>query len=217
MQADPSSARRLVRAVDAAARPPTPAVPPEITRLLRAWREGNPSAFSQLVPLVYDELRLRARRCIASEPPGHLLQPTALVHELYCRFAGSPPQVDWEDRGHFFAVAARAMRQILVDHARASARGKRGGRRALLSLSDVGDVAVEHPEALVTLDDALTALADVDPVKASLIELRFFAGLTIEEAAAAVGCSTATVTRQWRAARAWLYRELARGHADDAG
>jgi len=183
----------------------------EVTALLRAWRAGNEAAFEQLLPLVYDELRLRARRCLGTEREGPLLQPTALVHELYCRFVGSPPEVDWVDRGHFFAVAARAMRQILVDDARARSRNKRGGPRSALSLSDVGEVSVEQPQALVDLDDALTSLAAIDPVKASLVELRFFGGLTVEEAGQAVGCSTATVTRQLRAARAWLYREVVRG------
>ncbi len=214
MQADPSSAREpAFEAYSADSPPACSARRLEITDLLRAWRAGNEAAFGQLLPLVYDELRLRARRCIGAEQNGHFLQPTALVHELYCRFAGSPPQVNWEDRGHFFAVAARAMRQILVDDARARSRSKRGGWRSALSLSDVGDVAVEEPQALVILDDALTALAAIDPVKASLVELRFFGGLTVEEAGQAVGCSTATVVRQWRAARAWLYRELARSES----
>jgi RNA polymerase sigma factor (TIGR02999 family) len=185
----------------------------EVTALLRAWRAGNEAAFEQLLPLVYDELRRQARRCLGTERQGPLLQPTALVHELYCRFVGSPPDVDWVDRGHFFAVAARAMRQILVDDARARSRSKRGGRRSALSLSDVGEVSVEQPQALVDLDDALTSLAAIDPVKASLVELRFFGGLTVEEAGQAVGCSTATVTRLLRAARAWLYREIVRGDA----
>jgi RNA polymerase sigma factor (TIGR02999 family) len=216
MQADPSSARRPGVTLEAAeGRPRSPDPHPEITRLLRAWREGDASAFSRLVPLVYDELRARARRCIAAEGPGHLLQPTALVHEVYCRFAGSPPDVDWEDRGHFFAVAARAMRQILVDDARARSRRKRGGGRAVLSLSEVGEVALEQPEAVVALDDALTSLAAIDPLKASLIELRFFAGLTVAEAGRSLGWSSATVVRHWRAARAWLYRELSRGHSDE--
>jgi RNA polymerase sigma factor (TIGR02999 family) len=216
MQADPSSAPKPVSQARADPGPlASTARRREITELLRAWKAGNDGAFAQLLPLVYDELRRRAKRHIGTESRNHLLQPTALVHELYCRFADSPPDVEWQDRGHFFAVAARAMRQILVDHARASSRRKRGGRRAALSLTDVGEVAVEHPQALVSLDEALSSLAALDPVKASLIELRFFAGLTIEEAGEAIGCSTATVTRHWRAARAWLYRELARSDADD--
>ena len=187
----------------------------DVTDLLRAWSDGDQDALERLVPLVYDELRRMAERYLSQERPNHTLQPTALVHDVYCRLVAKTPDVGWQDQGHFFAVAARNMRQILVDHARTHARGKRGGGAPKASLDEVGEIAVKRPDDLVALDDSLDALAEMDPTKATIIELRFFGGLSVEETALTVGCSTATVMRQWRSARAWLYRQLSQEPSDD--
>jgi RNA polymerase sigma factor (TIGR02999 family) len=180
----------------------------EVTALLRAWRAGDRSAEDSLLPLVYGELRRRAVHCLARERPGHTLQPTALVHEAYLRLVDQE-QAAWQDRAHFFAIAARLMRQILVDHARRRASAKRGRGREPVPLELAGDLAAEEAAAdLVALDDALTALAEFDPEGARLIELRFFGGLSLVETAEALGVSRPTVVRRWRAVRAWLYGEL---------
>lgn len=179
-----------------------------MTRLLRAWSAGEPGAFDRLFPLVYDELRRTARRFLAGERQGHSLQATALVHEAYFRLVAQR-RVEWQERAQFYAVAARSMRRILVDHARARAAEKRGGPVPPLPLDAAEGVAVARPSDLVALDRALDDLAAFDPEKAALVELRFFAGLSNEQTAVALGCSRATVIRQWRIARAWLFDALA--------
>lgn len=180
----------------------------EVTALLRRWGQGDQRAFERLTELVYDELRRMARGYLAGERPDHTLQPTALVHETYLRLVDHK-SMTWEDRRHFFAIAATTMRRILVDHARSRRREKRGGDRPLVSLDAVGDLAAgERAAEVVAIDEALERLAVEDPRKASVVELRFFAGLTNQEAAEVLGCSEPTVRRHWRTAKLWLYREL---------
>jgi RNA polymerase sigma factor (TIGR02999 family) len=180
--------------------------PREVTRLLRAWGAGEEGALERLFPLVYDELRRTARRFLAGERIGHTLQPTALVHEAYFRLVAQR-RVQWQERSQFYAIAARSMRRILVDHARSRASLKRGGQHPL-PLEEAHDVAERRPAELVALDDALTSLGEIDPQKAAIVELRFFGGLSNEETAVVLDCSRATVIRQWRIARAWLYDAL---------
>ena len=191
---------------------------PAITELLRAWSAGDPRAPDALARLVYAELRRQARRVLRHEGEGHTLQPTALVHEAWLRLDGQH-DASWESRTQFFAIAAQMMRRVLVDHARTRHARKRGGSPVQVSLSDVdreraapndpagGEPAVETID-LLALDDALRRLAALDPRKARLVELRYFAGLSIPEAAAALGVSGATVGREWAIARMWLRREL---------
>ncbi|MDF1504760.1 ECF-type sigma factor [Roseisolibacter sp. H3M3-2] len=186
---------------------PTPAV----TELLRAWGAGDAHASEALAPLVYAELRRQARRALQREGDGHTLQPTALVHEAWLRLGGQH-DARWESRTQFFAVAARMMRRVLVDHARTRLAAKRGGGATQVTL-DPGDPAAAATHTLdaadlIALDDALTRLAALDPQKARLVDLRYFAGLSIPEAAAALGVSPATVGREWAVARMWLRREL---------
>jgi RNA polymerase sigma factor (TIGR02999 family) len=186
-----------------------PEAPPgEVTRLLLAWSGGDRGALDALVPHVYAELRRQADRYLGRQRAGHTLQATALVHEAFLRLVDQT-HVSFRDRAHFFAVAARAMRQILVDHARRRHAGKRGGAATRLVLED-GMASVEPRGVdLVALDDALARLEALDPGQARLVELRFFGGLTVEETAAVLGCSPATVKRSWSSARAWLFGELA--------
>jgi len=179
----------------------------EVTRLLRAWSAGDPAAFEELFPLVYDELRRTARRFLAGERPGHTLQPTALVHEAYFRLVDQN-RVEWQERAHFYSIAARSMRRILVDHARGRASQKRGRDHTRVPLEDAPQVAQHRPADLVALDDALFSLAEVDPEKAAIVELRFFIGLSLDETAEVLGTSRATVVRHWRIAKAWLYDAL---------
>ena len=182
---------------------------PPITQLLREWRSGSREALDRLTPLVYGELRRLARRSMRGERVGHTMQPTALVHEAYLRLAGA--QVDWQDRVHFFSMAARLMRRILVDHARAARRARRGGGMERVTLHD--GLGVAEPSGaldLVALDDALSELSAQDERKARIVELHFFGGLTYDEVAAAVGVSAATVHRDLRLAKAWLRKELSR-------
>ena len=187
----------------------------EITRWLKAWGRGEDAALDRLTPLVYDELRRRARAYIRYEPPGHTLQPTALVNEAFLRLVDSG-DVDWHDRAHFFAVAARIMRRILVDAARARGALKRGGgaervaHSTAVNLDDLPAVASDLTEQLCALDDALDTLAKMDPRRAQVVDLRFFGGLTVEETGQVLDISTQTVMRDWKLARAWLARELAR-------
>ncbi len=190
----------------------------EITQLLNAASGGDKRASAELLPLVYEELRKLARARMAAEPAGHTLQPTALVHEAYLRLVGTENTVRWDGRGHFFGAAARAMRRILVERARSRGRIKRGGDRGRVELTDVG-MAVEPPATdLVALDEALDRLEKHDPRKAEVVMLRYFAGLTIEETAAALSLSPATIKTEWAFARAWLHREIstAQGAAETA-
>ncbi len=180
----------------------------EVTQILCAIEQGNPQAAEQLLPLVYDELRRLAAEKMAQEKPGQTLQATALVHEAYLRLVDVKNDQHWDSRGHFFAAAAEAMRRILIDRARRKRRTKHGANRQRLPLSDV-ELATESPaEQLLALDEALDRFATVDPVKAELVKLRYFAGLSEEEAAAALGISRATASRYWTYARAWLINAL---------
>lgn len=180
-----------------------------ITRLLAQCRDGDRAALDALVPHVYDQLRSMAEKCFRSERESHTLRATALVHEAYLRLAGS--QVDWQSRAHFYAVAARVMRRILVDHARAQQRQKRGGGAWKLSLEEAAEVGGGKPALVVALDEALQRLAGQDARKSELIEMIYFGGLTYEEAAAVAGVSVPTVQRDLRMAKAWIYRELSGG------
>jgi RNA polymerase sigma factor (TIGR02999 family) len=179
----------------------------DVTRTLSAIEQGDPSAAAQLLPLVYDELRQLAAQKLAHEQPGQTLQATALVHEAYLRLVGGEQTRDWDGRGHFFAAAAEAMRRILVDNARRKRRPKHGGDRQRVELNDALDVA-EPGDELLALNDALDRFAAQEPVKAELVKLRYFAGLSLEEAAACLGISEATAKRYWAVARAWLFADL---------
>jgi RNA polymerase sigma factor (TIGR02999 family) len=187
----------------------------EVTSILSAIEQGDPHAAEQLLPLVYDELRALAAHRLAQEKPGQTLQATALVHEAYLRLVanggGSSPRVEqqqWDSRGHFFAAAAEAMRRILVDRARLKGREKRGGQRQRINIDAADLVTTVTPDQLLAVDEALAKLARTDPVAARIVELRYFAGLTVEEAGKAAGMSTATAYRHWNYARAWLHSEL---------
>lgn len=186
-----------------------PSQPPadEVTRLLRAAREGDGEALDLLLPKVYAELRRIAQRQLRRERPGHTLVATALVHEAYMRLAGQGG-AGWSDRAHFFAIAARSMRQVLVDHARRKAAEKRGGDLHKTSLTGHGLGFEVRLDEMLALDKALDALAEVDDRLREVVEMRFFGGLEEAEVAEVLGVSTRTVQRDWRRARAWLYREL---------
>ncbi len=180
-----------------------------VTELLVRWRSGDENALESLIPLVYDEMRRLAHRYLRRERPGHTLQSTALVHEAFVRLTGSaPPQ--WEDRAHFFGIAAHVMRQILVEYARSRNAGKRGGAAVRLAIDSVVEGAAQPDLDIVALDDALKDLARIDPQQSQVVELRFFSGLSIEDTAAVLGISESTVKRDWNTARVWLYRELDR-------
>ncbi len=182
----------------------------DVTRLLNAIAQGDPRAAGQLLPLVYEELRRLAARKLAHENPGQTLSATALVHEAYLRLAGDAAH-DWDSRGHFFAAAAEAMRRILVESARRKRRRKHGGDRQRVPLDDIADPAGAPSDDVLALDEALVRLAEEDPVKARLVELRFFAGLSVEDAARCLGISRSTADRYWVYARAWLYDKLRGG------
>ena len=186
----------------------------DVTRLLSAWTGGDQQALDQLMPLVYSELHRIARRHWGGQPQGHTLEPTALIHEAYLKLV-SRGEKTFESRNHFFALASMAMRQILVNHAEASLAAKRGGDQQTVSLDDVQPV-VEEAKEVLALHDALNRLAKIDPRKSRVVELRYFGGLSIEEAAGALGISTITVTRDWQTARAWLAREMGVGSAGPA-
>jgi RNA polymerase sigma factor (TIGR02999 family) len=180
----------------------------DVTRILSAIEHGDPQAAGKLLPLVYDELRKLAAQRLAQEKPGQTLQATALVHDAYLRLLGPGDAQGWDGPGHFFAAAAEAMRRILVDNARRKRTAKHGGGHRRRDLDDVEIAAGAPVEDLMALDDALTRLAAEDPDKAELVKLRYFAGLSLEEAALALGISPATAKRRWAYARAWLFREV---------
>ena len=187
----------------------------EISTMLRAWSEGDQGALEKLTPIVYDELRDLARRYMQRERPGHSLQTTALVNEAYMRLVDYK-RMQWQDRAHFFAVSAQVMRRILVDHARRH-NLKRGGGLQHVSLEEAAIVGGDENTDLVALDNAMKALAQIDPRKVRVVEMRFFGGLSVEETAEVLKVSPITVKREWRGARAWLYRELSGGTTDGIG
>ncbi len=189
--------------------PPSPPAH-QVTQLLVRWREGDRSALDELMPLVYKELRRLAAHYMRGERPGHTLQTLALVNEAYLRLAAHE-EIQWQDRAHFFGVAAQAMRRILVDHARRRGNLKHGGSAPRIALDEALIVSAERVAEVVALDDALARLAAVDPRKSQLVELRFFGGLSIEETAEVLGVSPGTVMRDWTFAKAWLRREIAGG------
>ena len=179
----------------------------DVTRILEAIELGDPQAAASLLPIVYDELRRLAQQQMNRERTDHTLQATALVHEAYLRLVDHP-QANWPSRRYFFAAAAEAMRRILIDRARAKGAAKRGGQRGRIRLDQITLASDELSDDLVDLDAALTKLAAEDPQKAELVKLRFFAGLSLDEAAAMLGVSAPTADRHWRYARAWLYRQM---------
>jgi RNA polymerase sigma factor (TIGR02999 family) len=179
----------------------------EITRLLRAWSDGDQDAFGKLAPVIYTELHHLAQHYMRRERPDHTLQPTALVHEAYIRLADFQ-RLHWKNRVHFYAISSQVMRRVLVDFARARDRHKRGGGCKRLSLEDCLNLGEQHDASLIALDDALTALASSDRRKSQVVEMKFFGGLSTEEIAEALHVSPETVQRDWRLAKLWLLREL---------
>ncbi len=179
----------------------------DVTQLLLQVTDGDDAAVNRLLPLVYNELRRLAASYLQRERAGHTLQATALVHEAWLRLVDQS-RVEWQNRAHFFGVAAQMMRRILVDHARAHVAGKRGGGVAHVSLDNSLEISSERHAELIAIDEALKALAAFDPMKSKIVELRFFGGLSVEEVAAVLNSSTATVNRHWRMARAWLYTHI---------
>ena len=192
---------------------PTPSSP-ELTQLLADWAKGDRSALDRLFPLVHSELRRIAQRQMSQERPGHTLQATALVNEAYLKLAGQQG-FDWQNRAHFFAVCAQVMRHILIDHARAHARDKRGGGLARVSLNDALVVAEDQAEHFIALDDALRVLERLDPQKGKIVEMRYFGGLSVEETAEVLNVSPRTVRREWQRAKVWLYRMMTEGIEDE--
>ena len=187
----------------------------QITERLIAWNNGDTAALDDVLRAVYQELRRMADRYLRLERTGHTLQPTALVHEAYLRLIDQT-QVSWQNRAHFFGVAAQMMRRILVDHARTKQRDKRGGPVRPLSLDEVVDVTKGRASDLVALDEALESLTGIDPRKGRVVEMRFFGGLSVEETAEVLEVSPQTVLRDWKLAKAWLYKELKSEAQDDA-
>lgn len=184
--------------------------PQDVTQLLAAWRDGDQEALDKLMPLVYDELRRIAGRYMKRERAGHTLQTTALVNEAYLRMVGHQ-NVDWQNRAHFFGVAASVMRHLLVDRARANGRVRRGANPQQVTLDEGVVISEQKGEELLALDEALTKLNEIDERKVRIVELRFFSGLSAEETAEVLGVSEITVKRDWLKAKAWLYRELTVG------
>jgi RNA polymerase sigma factor (TIGR02999 family) len=184
-----------------------PATSHAVTELLARWGQGDLSARDMLIPIVYDELRRVAGRCLAGQRNDQTLQPTALVHEAYLRLTRQD-QVSWQNRMHFFAVASRMMRQILVDHVRRQAAAKRGGNALTVELTDAAAFENSAPLDLIALDDALERLAALDSRQSQIVELRFFGGLSIEETSQVVNISPATAKREWATARIWLHRAM---------
>jgi len=183
------------------------ASPQQVTQLLVAWGGGDEAALDELMPLVYEELRRLAHQCMSRERPGHTLHTSALVNEAYLRLVDGK-KIHWQDRAHFFGIAARLMRQILVDYARRRRYAKRGGDARRVPLDEAMIVSEERAADVVALDDALKSLAEIDPRKSQIVELRFFGGLSIEEAAEVLKVSPGTVMRDWTLAKAWLRREM---------
>jgi RNA polymerase sigma factor (TIGR02999 family) len=188
---------------------------PHVTDLLMEWRSGQENAVDKLLPLVHDELRRLAKRQMAGERPNHVLQATALVNEVYLRLVDIR-RVNWQDRAHFFAMAARLMRRILVDYARAQKNQKRGGALQRVTFDQDLPVATETPEDLIAIDEALRSLAAQYERKSQVVELRFFGGLSVEETAEALQISAETVMRDWKFSKNWLLRELSRSRSDTA-
>lgn len=180
----------------------------QVTQLLIAWSNGDKTALDKLMPLIHEELLRLAHHYMSRERPGHTLQTTALVDEAYLRLVNRK-EVRWQNRAHFFAIAAHLMRGILVDHARSHAYAKRGGGARKIELEETTVVSQERAAEVVALDEALKELATFDPQQSRIVELRFFGGLTIEQTAEALGLSPATIKREWRSAKTWLYQELA--------
>jgi RNA polymerase sigma factor (TIGR02999 family) len=187
----------------------------EVTRLLLSWSGGDQAALEELADVVQPELRKVARRYMARERPGHTLQATALINEVYMRLIDRQ-NLRWQDRAHFFAVSAWLMRRTLVDHARSRQPLKRGGEAIRVSLDEAAVVSVDRTADLMAIDDALSSLATLDPRKSQVVEMRFFGGLSVEETAEVLKISPTTVKREWRLARAWLYSELGGGPPDEA-
>jgi RNA polymerase sigma factor (TIGR02999 family) len=186
----------------------------DITQLLAAWGTGDKSALDKLLPLVHAELRRIARRQMSQERDGHTLQATALVNEAYLRLAGQE-SFEWHSRAHVFAVCAQVMRHVLIDHARAHARDKRGGGAVQVSLEEAAAFAGQPAEHFLALDEALKFLESVDPQKSKIVELRYFGGLSIEETAEVLDVSPRTVRREWQRSKAWLYRLITEGTTDE--
>jgi RNA polymerase sigma factor (TIGR02999 family) len=186
----------------------------DVTQLLAAWGTGDKSALDKLLPLVHAELRRIARRQMSQERDGHTLQATALVNEAYLRLAGQD-RFEWHNRTHFFAVCAQVMRHVLIDHARAHARDKRGGGAVQVSLAEAAAFAGQPAEHFLALDEALRFLENVDPQKSRIVELRYFGGLSIEETAEVMNISPRTVRREWQRSKAWLYRLITEGTTDE--
>ncbi len=184
-----------------------PQTPQNVTQLLLGWSNGDKEALDKLVPLVYDELRRQAARYLRRERVGHTLQTTALINEAYLRLIDQK-NVHWQNRAHFFGIAAQLMRRILVDHARTKKRAKRGGSDLRVSFSEATLKAKDQELDIVALDEALERLAEIDEQQSKIVELRFFSGLTVEETAEVLSISAATVKRDWSMAKAWLHREM---------
>lgn len=187
--------------------------PENVTRLLLEWSDGNEQALEEMLPLIYDELRHLAHNFLYRERPGHTLQTTALVHEAYLKLIDQR-DARWQNRAHFFAIAAQAMRRILIDSARKHIADKRGGGGEKLSLAEVASISPEPDTNLLELDEALNELAEIDAQQSRIIELRYFGGLTIEETAEVMKLSPATIKREWAMARAWLHQSLTQGEID---
>lgn len=179
----------------------------DITKLLVEWSDGNSEALDELMPIVYDELHRMAKNYMSNQPTHHTLQTTALINEAYVKLADSREKI-WQDRAHFFAVAASVMRNILVDHARSKNADKRGGQTQIVSLDDVAEISDERASEIIKLDDALNLLSAEDERKGRVVELRYFGGLSIEETAEVLKVSTKTVIRDWRFSKSWLLQEL---------
>ena len=183
-----------------------------VTQLLNDWQAGDRTALDKLTPMIYDELRRIAHRYVQRERNGHTLQTTALVNEAYLRLAGQE-KPGWQNRAHFFAVTAQVMRHILIDHARRRRYLKHGGELQQVSLADASLMSAERAAELIALDEALAELKQLDPRKSSVVELRYFGGLSLEEAAGVLGISVMTVRRDWRAAKAWLFKRMSEAGA----